>query len=240
MDEQPKILVTVAARGGSKGVRNKNIRELCGKPLIAHTIEQAKRWGRAARIVCSTDAEAIASVARQYEAEVPFMRPDDLAMDTSGKIPVLRHAWRECERIWGERYDMLLDLDATAPIRSQADIEGLYQTFISRRPDAVVSVTPARRSPYFNMLEEGKDGFVGLPKKLERPLLRRQDAPKVYDMNASIYAYARDFLLNERTMSAVEGRTLVWVMDEKSAFDIDTEEDFLFVEYLVSRGVVKL
>ncbi|NTV29643.1 MAG: acylneuraminate cytidylyltransferase family protein [Candidatus Omnitrophica bacterium] len=237
---ESRILLTVAARGGSKGVKNKNIRELCGKPLIAHTLDQAKRWGRASRIVCSTDSEAIAESARRYGAEVPFLRPAELATDNAGKVGALRHAWRETERLLNERYDVLVDLDATAPVREVADIEGAYQTFMAKRPDSVVSVTPARRNPYFNMLEEQPDGYVALAKRLARPVLRRQDAPRMFDMNASIYVYSRDFLLDDNTISAVQGRTLAWVMDEKSAFDIDTEEDFIFVEYLVAKGLVKL
>ena len=235
-----KILLTIAARGGSKGVKNKNIRELCGKPLIAHTIDQARCWGKATRIVCSTDSEAIAQIARCYGAETPFMRPLELAGDAVGKIDVLRHAWRECERVYGEQYDVLIDLDATAPIRRVEDIEGAFQTFLARRPDSVVSVVSARKSPYFNMLEEMPDGFTRLSKIPLTPILCRQDAPKVYDMNASIYVYDRDFLLNEATRTCLQGRTLVWVMDELSAFDIDAERDFLFVEYLSSKGLVAL
>jgi len=124
------IFLTIAARGGSKGVKNKSIRKLCGKPLMAYTIEQAKRWRRANRIVCSTDSEAIAEVARYYGAEVPFMRPLQLATDTSGKIDVLRHAWIESERIYHEKYEILADLDVTAPVRTIADIEGAYQMFL--------------------------------------------------------------------------------------------------------------
>src|SRR5690348_11926756 len=101
----PDILLTIAARGGSKGVKDKNIRPLCGLPLIAHTINQAKRWGKAKRIICSTDSEAIADVARQYGAEVPFIRPADLATDTAGKVGVLRHALKAMQEK-GERFDM--------------------------------------------------------------------------------------------------------------------------------------
>ncbi|MBF0594724.1 MAG: acylneuraminate cytidylyltransferase family protein [Candidatus Omnitrophica bacterium] len=237
---EPKVLLTIAARGGSKGVKNKNIRQLAGKPLIAHTIDQARRWGRAARIVCSTDSPEIAEAARAYGADVPFTRPADLAGDASGKIDVLRHAWESCERIYQERYEMLLDLDATAPIRRIEDIEGAYRMFIDRRPDTVVSVVSAHKSPYFNMLEQKPDGFVSLCKVPARPILRRQDAPVVFDMNASIYVYARDFLLNPAVRTAVEGRTLAWLMDKVSAFDIDTEEDFIFVDYLITKGLVTL
>lgn len=235
-----KILLTICARGGSKGVPDKNIRELCGKPLIAHSIEQAKRWGKAARIICSTDSEKIADVARRYGAEILFLRPAELATDTAGKLAVLRHAWQETERVSGEIFDILIDLDVTAPVRKIDDIEGAYQTFLSRKPDAVVSVTPARRNPYFNMLEEAKDGYAVPVRRLERPIFRRQDAPKVYDMNASIYVYAKKFIWDEKTLRATQGRTCVWVMDEWSAFDIDSEVDLQLVEYLVNKKVVRL
>ncbi|MBF0570619.1 MAG: acylneuraminate cytidylyltransferase family protein [Candidatus Omnitrophica bacterium] len=234
------VLLTIAARGGSKGVKNKNIRELCGKPLIAHSIDQAKRWAGAKRIVCSTDSPAIAEVAKAYGAQVPFMRPAEFATDTAGKIDVLRHAWLESERVFGERYDMLLDLDATAPIRKIEDIEGVYQLFLKSQADVVTTGTLARKSPYFNMLEEATDGYCYLSKKPQQPILRRQDAPKVYDLNASIYVYRREYLLDKKIRSSTQGRTLIWTMDDTSAFDIDREVDFLFVEYLVSKGVIIL
>ncbi len=237
---KPKVLLTIAARGGSKGVVNKNIRPLCQLPLIAHTINQAKQWGKADRIICSTDSEEIAVVARQYGAEVPFMRPALLATDTAGKIGVLRHALHTVEEYSNEHYDVLIDLDATAPIRKVDDIEGSFQLFLNQSPDAVVSVTPCRKNPYFNMLELTQDGTVKLVKEAEGKFLRRQDAPRVFDMNASIYVYATQFLRDERHTTAISGRTLAWVMDEHSAFDIDTEEDFQFIEFLTTKGFVRL
>ncbi len=235
-----RVLLTIAARGGSKGVPDKNIRNVAGKPLIAHTIGQALNWGKADRIVCSTDSEKIAAVAREYGALTPFIRPAELASDTAGKLGVLRHAWLELERVFQERFDVLIDLDVTAPLRRGEDIDGAFRMFCEQRPDSVVSAVPARRSPYFNMLELQPDGFVALPKRLAVPVLRRQDAPKVYDMNASIYVYARDFLLNPCTKSAVEGKTLVWLMPEETAFDIDTEADIEYLEFLMHKGRVSL
>jgi len=235
-----KILITIAARGGSKGVKDKNIRPLAGVPLIAHTIRQAKEWGRGARIICSTDSEAIAAAARQFGAEVPFTRPAELAGDESGKIDVLRHALKTMEELDGEQYDILVDLDVTSPIRTAADIENAYRMFLDKKPDSVVSVTRCRRNPYFNMLEPQESGFVGLVKFPRQPVRRRQDAPVVYDMNASIYVYDRAFLLNETTKTAISPRSLVSLMDEKSAFDIDSEEDFHFIEYMVKNNIVTL
>ena len=235
-----KILLTICARGGSKGVKNKNLRPLCGRPLIGHTIEQAKRWAKAERIICSTDSQAIADVAKDCGAEIPFLRPAELATDTCGKIAVLRHALSTMERQTNERFSILVDLDVTAPVRQIKDIETSLQIFLQSRPDSVVSVTPARRSPYFNMLELKSDGYAAVVKKPQQPFLRRQDTPLVYDMNASIYVFQREYLLNEATMSSVSDKTQICVMEEWSAFDIDSEIDFKLVEFLVSQKMVQL
>lgn len=234
-----RILVTICARGGSKGVKNKNIRDLCGLPLIAYTILQAKRWGKAARIVCSTDSEDIASIARKYGADVPFMRPPELATDTVGKLNVIKHALIEMERITGEKYNIVVDLDATAPIREISDIDGALDLFRKMQPKTVFSVTPCRKNPYFNVVEEGNDRYVHVVKSIGT-ILSRQDAPKVYDMNASIYVYDREYLMDSATRSAISDRSLVWEMGEMSSVDVDTEMDFQFIEFLVSKGLVKL
>lgn len=235
-----RVLLLVAARGGSKGVKNKNIRELCGLPLIAHTILQAKRWGKADRIVCSTDSQGIADIAKEFGAEVPFMRPEELAGDHIGKHAVLRHALKSIEQITKEEFPVIIDLDVTAPVRKISDIEGVYQLFTEKRPKCVFSVTSCRRNPYYNMVEINPQGFAALVKPGDVVLKRRQDAPRVYDMNASIYAYDRDYLLDKNSESAISEQCLVWVMDELSAFDIDRECDFQFIEFLVSKGLVTL
>lgn len=235
-----KILVTIAARGGSKGVKDKNIRPLCGVPLIAHTIRQARRWGRADRIVCTTDSAKIAATAVAYGAEAPFRRPRRLSGDRVGKIPVLRHALEAMERLDGVRYPVIVDLDVTAPIRKIADIEGAYRLFLGRRPKSVFSAVPARKSPYFNMVETSRAGYARLVKKPGAAIMRRQDAPAVYDLNASIYIYDRRYLLDRHTATPISDRSLVWVMDGMSAFDIDHETDLQFVEFLVAKGLAAL
>jgi len=235
-----RILVTVAARGGSKGVKNKNIRMLCGIPLIAHTIIQVKKWGRAEKIVCSTDSTEIASIAKQYGADVPFARPAKLATDESGKMEVLRHALKAVEKKDGTIYPIIVDLDVTAPVRKLSDIDGALQLFLKNRPDTVFSVVPSRKNPYFNMVEVNSEGFAALSKKLNSSIKCRQNAPKVFDMNASIYVYDRSYLIDDAHSTPISDRSLAFVMDELSAFDIDSELDFQFIEFLVSRGVVTL
>lgn len=238
--EDKSILLTIAARGGSKGVKNKNLRELCGKPLIAHTITQAIRWGKADKIICSTDSEEIAEVAKTCGAEVPFMRPHELATDNAGKIGVLQHAVSFVEKEYNKQYKIIVDLDVTAPIRAVDDIDKALQLFLKKRPNSLMSATPCRKNPYFNMVEEKPDGFFVLSKKTDKQFVRRQDAPRVYDVNASIYVYNRDFLLDPKTKTPLSDKTMIYQMDALSAFDIDHESDFQFIEFLVSKGMVKL
>lgn len=240
MDKKEKILLTIAARGGSKGVKNKNIRELCGVPLIAHSVLQAKKWGKADKIVCSTDSQEIADIAKEYGAEIPFIRPKELATDTAGKIDVMRHALRTVEEQTGEKFSILMDLDATAPIRKMADMDRAIELFREKRPKSLFSVTPCRKNPYFNMVEMNNEGYAVLAKKPASPIKSRQTAPIVYDMNSSIWVYDRDYILDEKTQIAISDRSAVLVMDEFSAFDIDNETDYRFVEFLVSKGLVQL
>lgn len=236
----PKILLTIAARGGSKGVKNKNIRPLLGKPLIAHTIRQALAWGKARDIVVSTDSPAIAKVAERYGALVPFLRPAHLATDSAGKIPVLQHALRTCEELFQCRYDLVVDLDVTSPLRTVADLDACLRLFRREHPNTILSVVPAHRNPYFNMIEIDPRGGTKIAKRPAKRIVRRQDAPKVYDANASIYFYDRNYLATSRSPRAVGRKGLLYVMPDVSGFDIDREVDFQFLEFLVSKKLVKL
>jgi CMP-N-acetylneuraminic acid synthetase len=230
--ETGKMLVTICARGGSQGLPGKNIKPLLGKPMIAHTIEQAKRWRPDARIVVSTDSREIADVARSAGAEVPFVRPDHLATSAAGKLEVITHAFEQAEKAFGERYDWVVDLDVTSPMRTTADLERGLETFKRSGKPVCFSVVRARKNPYFNMVERGPDGKVGLVKPLGRSVLARQAAPQVWDMNASIYFFSRDFLLS-RPQALWEGECEMFEMPKESAFDVDEEVDFVVVEALM-------
>ncbi len=235
-----KILVTICARAGSKRIKNKNLRYLAGKPLIEHTIDIAKKWNKANRIICSTDSDQIASIAKAKGISVPFIRPSHLASDTSGKLPVVRHALKESELRYGEKYDLVVDLDVTSPIRKLADLDACLQVLLRKNAEVVFSVTKARRNPYFNMVEINSDGFAMKSKKTEDPILRSQDAPLVYDMNASIYFFKRQFLLDEQNGYVLDSkRSAVYAMDDLSAFDIDNEIDLKFVEFLIKNNMVE-
>jgi CMP-N-acetylneuraminic acid synthetase len=233
------ILLTVAARGGSKGVKNKNIREIAGKPLIAYTLRQAIKWGKASAIVCSTDSPDVAKIAARYGAEIPFMRPKNLSGDRVPKVSVIKHALLACEELHKRKYDIVVDLDVTSPLRRIKDLNNCLKLFNSKKPKTLFSVVNCHRSPYFNMVERLEDGTVNLCKSLKKPVFRRQDSPVVYDMNASIYFYDRSYLLTTKKMSAISDKSIAYVMDEISRIDVDSELDFAIIEFLIKKGVLK-
>ena len=226
-------ICTICARGGSKGVKGKNTRTLEGKPLIAHSIEQAKASGLFAAVAVSSDSEQILEIAREHGADILVRRPDELATDTAAKLPVIRHCVTEVERHLGRQSAICVDLDATSPLRSIEDIRGAVELLERSGAGNVITAMPARRSPYFNLVELGPDGIVRLSKPVDKPFVRRQDAPECFDMNASIYVWKRDVLLHAPTLFNADTR--LYVMPEERSIDIDSELDFLFVEFLMSR-----
>lgn len=226
-------LCTICARGGSKGVPGKNIRPLAGLPLIAHSIRQARDSGLFAAIAVSSDATAILAAAAEAGADLMIERPAELASDTAGKLPAIRHCVAEAERRLDRRFDILVDLDATSPLRLPEDIRGAVALLEDSGAASVITGSPARRSPYFNLVEERPDGSVGLSKPPPAEVLRRQDAPACFDMNASIYVWRRDvFLAGPRVFYP---DTRLFVMPEERSHDIDSELDFAIVEMLLAR-----
>ncbi len=223
-------LCTICARGGSKGVKNKNIRELMGRPLIAHSIFQAKASNLFDGIAVSSDSDVILSVAKDWGADYLIKRPDELATDQAAKIPVIQHCVKEVEGIVKKKFDIIVDLDATSPLRLSDDIVAAVKLLEERQVSNVITGMPSRRSPYFNMVELDECGVAKLSKNLQVPVIRRQDAPKCYDMNASIYVWKRSTLLN--CNSIFNEDTLLYVMPEERSIDIDSLLDFEFVEFL--------
>jgi len=228
-----KVLCTICARGGSKGIENKNIKPMNGKPLITYTVEQAKKSKLFEHIVISTDSDEIAEIAKQYGAEVFFKRSEEMASDSAGKLDVIKDAFVKSEEYYNEKYDYLMDLDVTAPLREVEDILNAFKQFIADNNDNLITAMPSRRSPYFNLVEVNKDGEVYLSKNLDNAILRRQDAPKSYDMNASIYIWKRDIILSENSIFLK--KTGLYVMPEDRSIDIDTELDYKFVEFLLKE-----
>lgn len=223
------ILGTICARGGSKGLPGKNTKPLLGKPLIAHSIEQAQQSGLFDHIAISSDSDEILDIGIRYGL-LPIRRPEHLATDESGKIPVIVHAVNEVEAWAGEKFDIVVDLDATSPLRLPSDIVAAVDMLAGN--SNVLTVTPAHRLPSFNMLEIDSHGIVRLVKP-HRDVQRRQDAPPVYDMNASIYVWNRDkFMSNPKLLYH---DTQLYVMPKERSFDIDDQIDFDIVQMLMEK-----
>lgn len=226
------ITCVIGARGGSKGLAGKNIRPMLGKPLIGWSIEQALRCPEITRVVVSTDSEAIADVARSFGADVPFMRPAELANDTAGKWGVWQHALEACDRHYAEPIDLFVDLDCTSPLRDVDDISRAIAQFQGAGVDAVFSVCEARKNPYFNMLEI-EDGTLRMCKQLPGPVVRRQDAPRVFEHVASIYVLSPAYL--RRGTGLLSGRTQGYDIGAAKSLDVDSEFDFELIEFLMRK-----
>lgn len=219
-----KRLCTICARKGSKGVANKNICDLGGKPLLAHTLEQAQKSRLFEAIAVSSDSQEILSVAKKWNADILIVRPDELASDVSAKMPAIRHCFEEAEKISGMRFDIIVDLDVTSPFRAIEDIRGAIKLLEDKHASNVITAAPSRKSPYFNLIELDRKGIVKLSKKPAHSVVRRQDSPKCFDMNASIYVWTRDSLYQKNGIFL--DKTLLFEMPAERSIEIDSELDF--------------
>ncbi|HYD98274.1 MAG TPA: acylneuraminate cytidylyltransferase family protein [Alphaproteobacteria bacterium] len=226
-------LCTICARGGSKGVPGKNLRPLAGRPLIAHSVDQARASGLFAAVAVSSDSPDILAAAAAAEADLTIERPAALATDTAAKAPAIRHAVEAAEARLGRRFDTLVDLDATSPLRLPEDIRGAVALLEGSGCASVVTGAAARRSPYSNLVERRPDGTVAVAKTADPPVVRRQDAPACFDMNASIYLWRRDAFLADPRVFYPDTR--LFEMPEARSHDIDSELDFEIVALLWSR-----
>jgi len=229
------LLITICARGGSKGIKGKNIRSIAGQPLIAYSIKAAQQFASKHNgvVALSTDSSEIKAIAAQFGLVTEYVRPEELATDTAGKLPVLKDLLQYEEVLFGKAFQYVLDLDVTAPLRTQEDLQTAFDLF---RHDAhafnLFSVNKAHRNPYFNMVEQYENGYFGLVK--QGTFVTRQAAPKVYDMNASFYFYRRAFFDSAFT-TAITDKSLIYEMPH-TCFDLDEPMDFEFMDFLLSQN----
>lgn len=226
-----KVVAFIFARGGSKGLPGKNVKPLAGKPLIAWSIEHARAVQRIGRVIVSTDSSEIAEVALAYGAEVPFMRPKELALDDSPEWLAWRHALDYLQASDGCLPDAMVSVPATAPLRLPADIDSCLDQYENGDADMVITVTDAHRSPYFNMVKANADGTVGLVIPPQSSIARRQDAPPVFDMATVAYVVRPEFVMTH--MATFEGRVRAVHIPAERAIDIDTLLDFKIAECLM-------
>jgi N-acylneuraminate cytidylyltransferase/CMP-N,N'-diacetyllegionaminic acid synthase len=234
-----QIIGLITARGGSKSIPRKNIKMLAGKPLIAWTIEAAVRSRRLNRVVVSTDAEEIAQISRQWGAEVPFMRPMELAQDdTSGIAPVL-HAVDWLAQHEGYEPDFVLMLQPTSPLRTAEDIEAAIKLVIEHEADSVVSVCEVKHHPYWAMKIEAEgtlSNFLGLDLRvMQEQYPRRQDLPSAYVENGAIYLAKPSVLLEREAFYG--DRLFGYVMPRERSIDIDTGLDLQIAEFLLEKRI---
>lgn len=227
----------IFARGGSKGLPGKNILPLRGKPLIAWSIEHALSVKRIQRVIVSTDSNDIATVACQYGAEVPFVRPAELARDDSPEWLAWRHALNYLRETTGKLPDAMVSVPTTAPLRLPIDIENCLDEYERGNVDMVISVTDAHRSPYFNMVKVNADGTVGLVNPPQSVIARRQDAPLVYDMTTVCYVMNPEFVLTHN--ATFDGRVKAVHVPTERSIDIDTSLDFQIAENLLNIRELK-
>lgn len=229
------LLITVCARGGSKGVPGKNIRSIDGKPLMAYTVAHALAYAKktGADTALSTDSNEIRAVATSCGLKSEYVRPAELASDTAGKLPVIRHLVMHEEQRRGKSYEYILDLDVTAPLRTYEDLDAAF-AMLKAKPAALnlFSVSFPKHNPYFDMVEQGPDGFVKLCKKPETAMLSRQQGPRVFELNNSFYFYRRAFF--EPQDPALVERAIAYQMDHM-CFEIDDAIEMDFLEYLLKN-----
>jgi CMP-N,N'-diacetyllegionaminic acid synthase len=230
----PNIVAIIVARGGSKRLPGKNIRPLAGKPLIAYTIEAARAAKRLSRMIVSTDDPEIAKVAVDFGAEVPFLRPSELAQDHSPSIDVLRHAaeWLETR---GQRIDAVVLLQPTSPMRHSRHIDAAIDLFVSTGVDTVTAVSPAQDHPYWcwKVVEtEIQPFFSRSHMSMSRELL-----PAALVENGSIYVVRRGMLA---AGSLYGERVAGYLMNRPDAVDIDTIDDFERAEHLLSAKPIQM
>lgn len=230
------LLITICARGGSKGIPGKNIKMMNGKPLIAYSIDIASRFAQQhhGEVVLSTDSEEIRATSKRFGLETNYKRPEHLSGDRAGKAETIKHVLEYSEALAKTKYEFIVDLDITSPLRTLEDLQNAFKLFIERQ-DALTlfSVSPANRNPYFNMVQQREDGFVELVKK-GFGFKSRQEAPAVYDMNASFYFFRREFF-DQNWTTAITERSLAYVVPHL-CFDLDHPHDFLIMEMLMKQN----
>jgi N-acylneuraminate cytidylyltransferase len=227
-------VITVAfifARGDSKGMPGKNIRNFGGKPLIAWSIECALSVKAIDQVIVSTDSTEIAEISKSYGAEVPFIRPRELATDESPEWLSWRHALEYVKHSSGALPEAMVSLPATSPLRAVNDVESSIDLFSKGGCDVVVTVSEAHRNPYFNMVSENSDGTVGLVME-DSQVSRRQDAPIIRDLTTVCYVASPQFVLSHD--SIFEGRVKAVNVPQERAIDIDSLLDFQIAEFLLN------
>ncbi len=231
-----KLLITVCGRAGSKGFKNKNLKTFCSRPLVHYTLAAIELFLQSrkdikADVVLNTDSGLLKELVKSsYPHVIQIHRPAALSGDAVAKMCVFQHSLKVMEEKRGSEYDYHMDLDITSPLRTMEDVAGCFDLICSRDDlDVVMSACKSRRNPYMNMAIR-KDGYV--QQVVKSDVVARQQAPVCYDLNASIYAFRRDFLFENESGFLWDGRCEIFEMEDTAVLDIDSEEDFEMMEII--------
>jgi CMP-N-acetylneuraminic acid synthetase len=228
-----KPICFIAARGGSKGVPRKNIRKLADKPLIAHTIESSLKSKIYSHVIVSTEDKEIASVAKKYGAEVPFLRPISLATSNASMIDVIKHGINSLKSL-GYEFDIIINRDCTVPFIRNKDIANSVKLLKRRKCDAVFCVYKQHLNPYFNMMELNSKGFLRFVKAHYNRPQRRQDAPIVFQLNGVFIYYVNKFL----KFGTFPPKSLPYEIPPETGLMIDTEFEFKIAELIIKHKII--
>ncbi|MGI6555687.1 MAG: cytidylyltransferase domain-containing protein [Bacillota bacterium] len=228
MIKDKTVLAIIPARGGSKGVPLKNIRDVGGKPLIAWTIMEGKKSKYIDRLILSSEDERIINVAKKLGCEVPFTRPSSLAQDETPSIDVIVHAVQTIP----EKYDYIVLLQPTSPLRKVTDIDNCIEQCLQKNAKACVSVTEPEKSPFW-MYKINENGYMIPLVNLNKRTTRRQDLPTVYALNGAVYVAQCKWLLEAR--SFLTSDTIPYFMPRDRSFDIDSEIDLIICDFLLNN-----
>ncbi len=232
-----KLLITICARGGSKGIPGKNTRTIGGTHLLGYSVNIAGRFARLynGTVALSTDSEEIRRIAQIYGLSTDYLRPPVLSSDTAGKIDTIRDLLLFEEKKLDTEFDFILDLDVTSPLRTIKDLSEAYEKIrLDRNALNLFSVSKPHRNPYFNVVEKADNGYYRLVKTPDKPVKSRQTAPVVFDLNASFYFYRRAFF-NMGFENAYTPKSMIYLVNH-FCFDLDEPIDFLFMEYLIENS----
>lgn len=225
-----KLLCIIPARGGSKGIPNKNRKLLNGKPLLFYSIDIARKILPDIHICVSTDDLKITALCEKYGLSIPFKRPAKISGDTANSSDVIAHALSHYAS-QGITYDTVLLLQPTSPFRTLTQVKEALKLY-NGKEDMLVSVIESSSNPYYNLMEETGNGFLIKSKKTKPSITRRQDAPKVYEINGAIYVINVKSFLKKGGLGAFT-RIKKYVMSEEASIDIDTPLDWQFAEFLL-------
>lgn len=229
-----KPICFIAARGGSKGVQKKNSRIIAGKPLIAHTIEKAINSKIFQHVIVSSEDSEIISISKKFGAEVPFVRPKNLATDSASMNEVLLHAIKKLYSL-GYKFDILVNRDCTVPFIQNKDIQGSVKLLKQKKCDAVFGVYRQHHNPYFNMMESDKKGFLKFSKKVEKRILTRQSAPVVYQLNGLFTVDVKKFLKHN---TLIMPKILPYEISPETGWMIDTKFEFKIAEMIFQKNIL--